>query len=643
MNRLLAIVWDPRNLQAARTLETLNPGLAADSPLEPWVRAYQGPGAVVLRHRQHHSNPTQVYSLGERRGVIIGRLFERRQNDYSTAPKLSFDEHQARRIVESAGQCLIDDYWGTYLAVICDEAGGKCHVFRDPVGTLPCYFVSHRGVNVFCTHIEDAVRLLPGEFPINRGYLARWLFYPSLMTTQTGLENVSELPAGERLTFERGTRSRVRMWNPVTFASGPDFSTPEQAAQSLRSTLQSTVNAWASCYGRITHRLSGGLDSSILAACLAHAPSKPELTFLNLSIDVGFDQLRFHRHGLDKRSEEKVRAIAGHGDERYFARLVAKRWNVELVQRQRDLSMDLRRLWNVRLTTAPSMYFTQLEMDDAELELVQMHRPEAFFSGQAGDSVLLATLQALPAIDYARLHGLRRGLWHQIVASCALSKDSLWSVLGKTLASGLLRRPYVPPLSILDRPTLLNRTFTPEDFGSSIVELPNYAALPPGKQNHVRGVAWSAYHEFVFGSGQYAEHIDPLNSQPLWELLLRLPTYTLLAGGVSRGLARRAFADVLPSEIRRRQVKGTGGPFYQHLLRRNKALVRETLLDGLLVKENYFDRHKLDVCLSQDDPSITVAAHVLLCYLAAEIWLRQWRDVTRGNLKSSQEPQRAIP
>ena len=643
MNRLLAIVWDPRNLEAVRALETLNPGAYTTRQPESWVAVYQGPGALVLHHRQHHDKPAQVYSLGERRGVIVGRLFERRQDDYSSAARISFDERRSRRIVESAGQYLIDEYWGTYLAIVCDETAGKYHVFRDPVGTAPCYFISHRGVNLFCSHIEDAVRLLPGEFPINSRYLARWLFYPSLMTIQTGLDNVTELPSGERLTFERDTMSRARLWNPVSFACEPDFSTPEQAAQSLRSTLQTTVNAWASCYGRITHRLSGGLDSSIVAACLAHAPSKPELTFLNLSIDVGFDQLRFHRHGLDKRTEEKVRAIAGHGDERYFARLVAKRWNVELVQRQRDLSMDLRRLWNVRLTTAPSMYFTQLEMDDAELELVQTHRPEAFFSGQAGDSVLLATLQALPAIDYARLHGLRRGLWDQIVASCALSKDSLWSVLGKTLSSGLLGRPYVPPLSILDRPTLLNQVFTAEDFGSSIVELPNYAALPPGKQNHVRGVAWSAFHEFVFGSGQHAEHIDPLNSQPVWEQMLRLPTYTLLVGGVSRGLARRAFADVLPSEIRRRQVKGTGGPFYQHLLRRNKALVRETLLDGLLVKENYFDRDKLDACLGQEDPSITIPAHVLLCYLAAEIWLRQWREISQRNFKASQEPQRAIP
>jgi asparagine synthase (glutamine-hydrolysing) len=635
MQRYIALLWNVRSLDSLRTLDALD--VTSALPTRDWSTAHHGPGILVMQPRTQHV-AAQIHPLRDQAGVILGRLFDRHHDDYSTAPALSFNDSDTRKIVNSAGQHLVDRYWGTYLAIVHDVAQSRYHVFRDPVGTLPCYRVSHGGVEIFCSHIEDCTRLLPVAFPINRGYLARWLFYTSLTTTQTGLENVALLPAGERLTFSQGSASRSRIWDPIAIARDPDFAAPDAAAKTLRSVVQNTVDAWASCYRHVTHRLSGGLDSSIVAGCLAQSPSRPATTYLNLSVDVGFDQERFRAPGLDPRLAEKIRAIVGHGDERHFARLVAQRWNIELIETQRDLSMDLRRLWQVPLRTSPAMYFTKLETTDAELALVKSRGSQAFFSGQAGDSVFLGTLQPLPAMDYAHLHGFKRGLWQQIADTSVLSRDSLWTVLGKTFSHGILRRPYAPPISVFDRPTLLDTELagglTRKHFTSPLAELAARANLPPGKQNHVRGVAWSAYYDFVFDSGQHADHIDPLNSQPVWECALRLPSYTMLTGGVSRGLARQAFADLLPAEIRKRQVKGTGGPFYQHLVRRNRAFLREHLLEGLLIKERYLDRRKLDECLAADDPSLTIPAPILLSYLAAEIWLQQWHDLA-GQVSST--------
>jgi asparagine synthase (glutamine-hydrolysing) len=628
MQRYLALLWDSQSPDSLRTLAALD--VASTLPGTDWSTAHQGPGIVVMELRTHHG-AARIYPLRNQAGVVLGRLFDRRHDDYSTAPTLTFDDSESHKIVSSSGQHLIERYWGSYLAIVHDPAHARYHVFCDPIGTLPCYRASHGSVEVICSHIEDCVRLLPVAFPINRGYLARWLFYSSLTTTETGLQNVEQLPAGDRLTFSHANVSRSRIWDPIAIARAPNFAPPDAAAKMLRSVVQNTVDAWASCYRHVTHRLSGGLDSSIVAGCLAQVPSKPQTTYLNLSVDVGFDQERFRAPGLDPLVVEKLRAIVGHGDERYFARLVAQRWNIELMETQRDLAMDLRRLWQVPLRTHPALYFTKMETNDAELALVKTRGSQAFFSGQAGDSVFLGTLQPLPAMDYAYLHGCKRGLWRQLAETSVLSRDSLWTVLGKTFSHGILRRPYAAPVSVFDRPTLLDAELasglTRKHFTSPLAELAACSNLPPGKQNHLRGVAWSAYYDFVFDSGQHADHIDPLNAQPVWEFALQLPTYTLLTGGVSRGLARQAFADLLPPEIRKRQVKGTGGPFYQHLVRRNRAFLRECLLDGLLIKERYLDHRKLDECLAADDPSLTIPAPIMLSYLSAEIWLQQWTDL----------------
>jgi hypothetical protein len=88
MNRLLAIVWDPRNLESVRTLEALNLAAFGTPAAEPWVSAYEGPGALVYYHRQRH-NPTRVYPLRDRRGIVLGQLFERRREDYATIRNLA--------------------------------------------------------------------------------------------------------------------------------------------------------------------------------------------------------------------------------------------------------------------------------------------------------------------------------------------------------------------------------------------------------------------------------------------------------------------------------------------------------------------------------------------------------------------------
>lgn len=625
MYRYIAAVWHARNvtgLRAQDSLQRLNTGTRC------WTIACDEPGILALRVKRDGRAPDS-YPLHRKCGVILGQLFDRRCDNYAHSPEIRFDESETSRLIGTAGQHLIDHYWGSYLAILRDAASDRLHIVRDPIGTLPCYHASLAGLDLFFSHLEDCLRMAPLPLAINRRHIAQWLLYSSVRTDTTGLENITHLPRGERLTISPSTRSRTLVWNPIAFAGTARFHEPAAAASALRDTVQHAVDAWASQYERITLKLSGGLDSAILAGCLAHTPSDPEVVYLNLAATTDSSRQRSHLPGVDPRLAMKLRSVAASGDERYYAQLVAKLWNKPLVIRPRNLSMDLDRLRQVPLGVAPALYFTVMEQDDAALEMIASHGTQAFLSGQAGDSVLLATLQPLGAIDHAYTQGITRDLWRHIVASSALSKDSVWSVLGKAMKHGLLRRPYMEPIRILDRPSLLSRelleSLRDEDFDSGVARLARQSSLPPGKKNHVRGIA-SAYYNFVFDAGEHAGHIDPLNSQPIWELMLSIPTETLLMNGMNRGLARHAFAELLPAEIRRRQAKGTGTLFYQDLVRRNRHLLLQQLESGLLVGEGFLDRHQLTRCLTADEPSLVIAPGIILTYLAAEIWLQQLRS-----------------
>jgi asparagine synthase (glutamine-hydrolysing) len=132
-----------------------------------------------------------------------------------------------------------------------------------------------------------------------------------------------------------------------------------------------------------------------------------------------------------------------------------------------------------------------------------------------------------------------------------------------------------------------------------------------------------------FGAYDYPERVHPLNSQPLIEVCLRIPTYTLTQGGRSRAAARYAFRGDLPPEVASRTSKGFIDYQNAELLLRNLGTVREFLLDGLLVAERLLDRRKLERLLTPDQTMLSPEAGEALCeHLSYEAWLRNWADVT---------------
>jgi len=627
MYRYIAVVWDIRQPSVERSALILKAAVAAQS--NEWSIAYDRPG-ILVAHKGARTNGGNVRCLRNGTGVILGNIFRREHTDYSSRPAIHLDHRESQSVVDSGGQHLIDRFWGAYVAIIYDEKHQRHFVVRDPSANLGCYQAKHEGADIVFSHLEECIRFLPLSCAINRDYLRRWLVFSGLQCRDSGLDNVVNVIGGERLTLSGGATERTHLWNPVDIAKKSRFEDPNKAAEELRTVVQTTIDAWASCYEDITHQLSGGLDSSIVAGCLAQSPSRPRVRYLNISADVGFDEEPLHISGVDKKLSAKLKAIAGTGDERYFARLVADRWKVPLLEKERYRSMDLARLWQAPLMPTPPMLYTVMELEDNKIELASKFGTQAFFSGLAGDSVFLATIQPLPAMDYAYVHGLNSHLWQHVMATATLSKDSVWTVLQKVLRHGILRRPYRSPVNVLTKGTMLREEVIQDlcehDFGGYWEKMAY--KLPPGKQLHLAGITGHVYDDYIFASGRHVEHVEPLHSQPISELALQIPTYTVLTGGISRGLARRAFGDLLPAEIRKRQVKGTGNPFYQHIVRQNMGLLRDHLLDGRLVNDGYLDRRELMAFLCADEPVFeTVQAGRLLRYLSAEIWLQQWTDL----------------
>ena len=92
-----------------------------------------------------------------------------------------------------------------------------------------------------------------------------------LPTAETALGGIADLRAGEAVTFDRGSERSAAGWSPWDFVEPGGEEDCGALAERLRRVVEHCVSAWASLYRRPLLSLSGGLDSSIVAACLAQA------------------------------------------------------------------------------------------------------------------------------------------------------------------------------------------------------------------------------------------------------------------------------------------------------------------------------------------------------------------------------------
>nr|UXE45428.1 hypothetical protein Hi04_10k_c4921_00005 [uncultured bacterium] len=626
MYRYMSLFWNPENADSVRSLRSVEMLTSSSSP---WTVAFSDQGVLVL-HTGIRRGSAEAYPLQDRYGVVLGTLFRQDCDDInnSNSQRLVFDQQETQRLSQTLGQHLLDRYWGRYVAVIRDPREGKYHLLRDPSGMLTCYYVRWNGVAIFFSHIADCITYIPLTLSVNKRQVAAHLLANLKPTRQTGLIGVEDVPGGERQIVERGAVTRTAMWHPAQFCYDAQWENEAQAANKLRTTVQGVVSAWASCHDSIIHCLSGGFDSSVVASCLAQAPTRPHVKCLNIFTGASDKDRPMAFPGISKRYAAKLHRVSSHGDERQFARLTALRCGYPLVEVERHLSRyKLSNVWDAPIAVLPSRYIQNIDQDEAEDRLVSENRATAVLNGEAGDELFLTTFQSLGALDYAYLHGIGSRFVSELRNAAFLSRESIWLVLYEAVMHGLLRRPKPYYFDYLKSSHLMSdmlvAEITRQDIQHPWEAL--FGRLPPGKLSHVMGLACSGlYYHQTFHRERNAVTLFPLSSQPIVEVCMRIPVYTLLSGGMTRGLARRAFSDILPPEITKRTVKGYTFSFAEQLVDENMDFIRESLIDGALVDNGILDRQKLIAYLVRGQPFRTVSATQVLIYVGAEAWIRQW-------------------
>jgi asparagine synthase (glutamine-hydrolysing) len=243
------------------------------------------------------------------------------------------------------------------------------------------------------------------------------------------------------------------------------------------------------------------------------------------------------------------------------------------------------------------------------------------------------------AADYMGTHGVDRRFFGIALQAAQIDRVSIWRVFYDALINGILKRPrrFVPGEFRRPENSLLTRAALESVCHIDPLRfvhpwLHDLGGVPSGKFPAIASLSWNSTYFNALADPGEPEVIHPFFSEPLAELCLRLPTYSMLRDGSDRALVREAFAPELPDLIRYRVSKGSANLLARERIANNKIFIRDLLAEGILVKRGILDAKRISDCLpGKATRSAAAPVHLWAC-VAAEAWSRTWSGGVGGGI-----------
>ncbi|MDH5822708.1 asparagine synthase C-terminal domain-containing protein [Luteimonas sp. RD2P54] len=485
-------------------------------------------------------------------GVLLGHVFNRRFQPLRFADGIP--SHLSGHELTSF---ILEHYWGEYVLLLPGQGGeGKTTVVRDPSGAVPCVFSTDG--RFVTSDLSLATRSGIHQRRINWDFIAHYLQYPHAKTRATGLQGIEELLPGCALHVRSRKASVSPVWFPWHYVRTDErHVSPEEAATSVRSTVEGVTQALADTDRSILLEASGGLDSTIVGACLRGT-------------------------GADVSCLTLVTPVPG-ADERRYAGLIAAGLGVPL--NDQILSFDAADFESKPPGDLPVPAVTAFQhaIDRIVVDAATAAGVSSLYSGGGGDTVFGSLASASPAADAVKELGIRRGL-STMMSLSEIHRCTFWKAAGLSVRKLVhpTRAPRKPDTSLL-RPSLETM---------AVEEHPWWQLPPetlPGDRERIIDLAGTQ----VFRDGaprryRFALRL-PLLSQPVMEECLRVPSWMWLLGGRNRAIARNAFSDVLPEAVARRRSKGNFTHYIGGIYQRQKHAMRNMLIEGELQARGLVD------------------------------------------------------
>ncbi|WP_292037096.1 MULTISPECIES: asparagine synthase-related protein [unclassified Brevundimonas] len=490
---------------------------------------------------------------------------------------------------------LVARFWGRYIGVQFGPRGRPTALLRDPSGALECVAWKQDGLLLAASAafpwLLDACR---PRWLINRARLDLALRDPLAAGAPLILDGPVALPPGTVQPLPLDA-SLVEIWTPAlparrSLAPWPGI---EEAAARLREAVDEAVTGLAGLSAPLAAEVSGGLDSSIVAAALVKGDRKAVRLWLNA-------------HGDTPESDERL----------YLARLAARLDIAPASVPHLRAPMTCESLDALSAGFRPGLNALDQAHQTDWAHRIRAVGAEALMTGRGGDAILLQNATADVFVDLWRARGWRSLLDADARELAAANEASLWTFALQARrrawsAHPRLQRPHalLKPAAGLMEPHPWVRDW--DDYG-------------PAKALQIAGLVDSVARHEPSALTPFVDVRNPLCAQPVVEACLSLPAPVLTLGGRDRGLARHAFRDRLPIEIIERRSKGDMTRLYGRLVHDSLDFLRPWLLEGRLAGLGLLDVDAADLALTREALLWRGGYSAVMVLAAFEGWVRHW-------------------
>jgi asparagine synthase (glutamine-hydrolysing) len=517
---------------------------------------------------------------------------------------------------EEWGDDFVSHLRGMFAFGLWDGRHERLLLARDHFGIKPLYYAQNAGCLVFGSEIRPILSLLPDYTPTaNQAALQQLFGVGFIPTPQTAFQGIYKVPAAHLLIYEKG-QVTIRPYWRLTFPEDGRYLplSAEEAGEQFYACLQETVDAWRLSDVPVGSLLSGGIDSSTLAALLTQLHGRPIHTFT-----IAFSAAS---HDESRQAREMAQFLDSHHHELLFTPADFDKLP-QVVNHLEEPQCS---------ATSVPIYLLYQACHEAGFKVVM--------TGEGADELLggyhwfdgdrrVQSLLPLP-------RPIRTILSRLPIPTSPASRH----VLAHATADVIQRYPLWHQLTtptqlttLFNQPSIKNSQFI---IHNSLFPLPNYPItdLHPLNQfitleSQTRMVDFINFEVDRMSMASSVEARPPFLDHRLWEFCAQLPPDLKLRPGQNKFLLRQVMRGRLPETTRQRPKKGLATPHAAWWRSEQLPAWAETCLHpAALLETGYFNPVEVVRLRQQHQDGRSDNSRVLTGVLTTQLWHDQFLRVT---------------
>ncbi|HYC40310.1 MAG TPA: asparagine synthase (glutamine-hydrolyzing) [Chitinophagaceae bacterium] len=258
---------------------------------------FDGAKGIGLGHKRLKiidlsSAANQPFFSGDRRYALVfnGEVYNFRelQVKYGIHPRTSSDTEIIIEAFAKAGPACLADLNGMFAMAIWDDREQKLFLIRDRVGVKPLYYLHDEGQIFFASELK-ALYSLPLSLTISDSSVSSYLYLGYVPAEDTIYTQIRKLMPGRYAEFHRGRLHIAPYWHLDDQIAKETLDDEKVAKKKLNEILHQSLRYCMISDVPVGIFLSGGIDSSTVAAIAQDNSSRPVKTF-----SIGFREGKYN-------------------------------------------------------------------------------------------------------------------------------------------------------------------------------------------------------------------------------------------------------------------------------------------------------------------------------------------------------------